>query len=158
MSQFNRTIHATVVTNAGGVLTTATTAYTANDCVGGLLKCVYGTGGGALLRWVKVLDYAAQSEPYIIHLYRSTPATIADDAAFAPTDAMGLLEIGQITVVAGDYKTANGSAYSVAYKEDVNQDVPESSAGTIYLYLQCTDTPNYVATTDLVIEMMFWVD
>lgn len=158
MAEFNRTIPAYVVLNAGTALVVATSAYTAHDVVGGLLKCSYGTGGGALLRRIKVLDYGVQSEPYIIHIYRSAPSTIADDAAFAPLDADGLLELGVVTVAAGNYVTANGSAYSVAYMEAVNLEIPEICVGTIYIYLQCTDTPDYVAATDLVIEMTFWVD
>jgi hypothetical protein len=161
MSRFNRTIRGDVVINAtGAAIAVGLSAYTAHDVVGGLLKCVYGTGGGALLRSIKVLDKANQSEPYIIHIYRSQPSAIADDAAFAPTDADGQKEIGQITVLAGDYATANGSAYSAAFLRGalVDIDVPETCAGTIYIYLQCTDTPDYVAADDLEIEMFFWIE
>jgi hypothetical protein len=149
-----------MVASAGTAFVVTLDAYTANDCVGGLAKVVYGTGGGGLIHTVKVLDYANQKEPYIIHIYRSTPSTIANDAAFAPLDADGFLEVGTVTVAAADYATANGSAYAVAYKrgDDVNIAVPESCAGTVYVYLQCTDTPDYAAVGDLVVEMFFWSD
>jgi hypothetical protein len=48
----------------------------------------------------------------------------------------------------------------VAYKRgsDVDIDIPSSAEGTVYAYLQCTDTPDYVAATDLVVQLTFWVD
>jgi hypothetical protein len=86
--QYNRTLIKELVKAADGTVLTVdhADAYTANDVVGHQQKCIYGTGGGALIRAVKVLDYGVQSEPYIIHFYRSIASTIADDAAFAPTD------------------------------------------------------------------------
>ena len=152
-----------MVANAGTAFIVATTAYTANDVVGGLAKCVSGTNGGLWIHSIKVLDKANQKEPYIIHIYRSAPTVIADHAAFAPADADGVLELGTVTVNAVDYATANGSAYAVAYLRalehpDVGIPIPESCAGTIYVYLECTDTPDYVATSDLEIEMFFWID
>ncbi len=160
MGQYNRTLPQIMTLSDGSAFVVDNNAYTANDCVGGLAKVFYGTEGGALLRAIKVLDYAAQSEPYIIHIYRSAPSTIADDAAFAPLDADGLLEIGDVTVPASQYKTANGGAFSVAYMkgQDVDIDIPGIANGTIYVYLECTDTPNYTAVTDLVLEFIFWID
>jgi len=160
MGQYNRTLPFTLTASDGTAYAVSATAYEQYDVVGGLARVRYGTEGGALLRQIKVLDYHNQSEPYIIHIYRSTPSTIADAAAFAPTDADGLLEIGQVTVNAANYDTANGSAYSVAYKKgaDVDIDVPGVAQGTIYVYNECADTPDYNATTDLVFEYTFWID
>ena len=162
MSRFNRTMITTLVTASDGSVLTVdhTDAYTAHDVVGAQLLGKIGGSGGALIRAVKILDYGVQSEPYIIHFYRSIASTIADDAAFAPTDADGLLEIGTVTVAAGDYATANGDAYSVAYLrgDNVNIEVPHNAAGLVYVYLQCTDTPDYVAATDLVVQLFSWID
>ena len=161
MATFNRTIRVPLLLKAGTAFTVSATAYTANDVVGGSAKVYYGTGGGALLMGFSLLDDAVQSEPYIVHIYKSAPSVIADHAAFAPTTADGKLELRTITVLDTDYEAANGGTYSVAHKYDPSYDqvaLPEECEGTIYVYLECTSTPDYAATTDLYAEFVFWVD
>lgn len=159
MARLNRTIKKTMVANAGTAFVVTLDAYTANDVVGGLAKVHYGTGGGATLMEIHVTDYAAQGEPYRIHIYDSLPTTtIANDAAFAPVDADGLAEIHEILLVSGDYALANGSAYRKAHLTGLNRQIPENADGTIYVYLQCTDTPDYAAVGDLVFDFVFWTD
>ncbi len=134
-------------------------AYTANDSVGGLGKVVTGSGGGMLLRGVSIRDNAVQDEPYIIHIFRSEPTTtIADAAAMALVSADGDLELGQVTIAASDYATANGGDYSKAYKAITKTEVREPSEGTFYVYLECTATPDYVAVDDIKIEFWYWMD
>ena len=133
---FNRMDRGLLVVNAGTAFVVSATAYEANDVVGGLSKVIYSTGGGLLMRGVSIRDDAVQNEPYIIHIYRSVPSTVADAAAMAPTTADGDLEIGTITINAGDYATANGSAYSKAYKAVSDIEVDESSGGTFYVYME----------------------
>jgi len=162
MANYNRTVRADVVTAANGsVITIDTDAYTSADVEGGLLKCVYGTGGGALCRQIKVLDKGVYTGAFVLHFYRSQPSAIADDAAFAPTDADGQKEIGHVTVAASHYVSQTN--YTVAYLSSADfdkwsGDVPESCAGTIYIYAVAGAANDHVAATDLEIEMTFWIE
>jgi len=159
MARYNRTLPPTpLVLNDDSDFAVTLDPYAQYDCVGGLAKFFYGTSHGALLRRLKVVDDHVQSEPYILHLYRSSPSTIANDAAIAETFADGKLEIGRIVIGASDYVTANGSAFSVAHIPEVDIEIPDSCEGTVYAYLECTDTPDYNAVTDLYIEAIFWAD
>ncbi|HEB26683.1 hypothetical protein LCGC14_1923570 [marine sediment metagenome] len=158
MRRYNLPLREVITQSGGGAFVVTLAAYTANDVVGGLAKVFYATGGGALLRGVSIRDTAQQDEPYIIHIYRSEPSTIADSAAFAPTVDDADLETGTVTVAATDYVTDPGSTYSKAYVAipDGNNEIPESSAGTFYVYLQCTTTPDYAAVGDLKVEFNYW--
>ena len=157
--RFNRTIRVPLTLDSGADFAVDTNAYTANDIVGGLSKFFYGTGGGAWLMGVEIIDDAVQNEPYLIHIYSTSTGltVIADDAAAAFDAADGALEIGLGTINAGDYVEANGGAYSKVYA-DCSVMVDESSGGTIYVYLECTDTPDYAAAGDLVINGVFWIE
>jgi hypothetical protein len=143
----------------GDAFVVSVAAYTANDCVGGLAKVFYGTGGGLLLRGISIRDNAVQNEPYIVHIFRSTPSTtIADADAMALVSADGDLEVGQVTINAGDYVTVNGGDYSKAYKSISDIEIDEVSKGAFYVYLECTATPDYVATDDIKVEFVYWID
>lgn len=159
MTQYNRTLDAILTNSAGTAFVVTLTAYTANDCVGGLAKVVTGSGGGMLLRGVSIRDNAVQNEPYIIHIFRSEPpTTVADADAMDLVSADGDLEIGTVTIAATDYATANGGDFSKAYVAIENIEVRETSDGTFYVYLECTATPDYVAVDDLKIEFWYWMD
>jgi hypothetical protein len=160
MPDFNRTLRKVMTQTDGTAFVVSLAAYTANDSVGGQGMVATGVGGGLTLLGVSIRDDAVQNEPYIIHMFRSQASTIADADAMALTTADGDLEVGTVTVAAGDYVTANGGAYSKAYKPIPAQmaQVDESSAGTFYVYLECTATPDYAAVGDLKIEFVYWAD
>ncbi len=159
MGRYNRTLDRIMTQSDGDDFVVTLAAYTANDCVGGLGIVKTGSGGGMLLRGVSIRDNAVQNEPYIIHIFRSAPSTtIADGDPMALVSADGDLEIGQVTINAGDYVTANGGDYSKAYKAIDNIEVRESSDGTFYVYKECTDTPDYVAVDDIKVEFWYWMD
>jgi hypothetical protein len=162
VNQYNRTPPRAVLTKSDGSDFVVTlTAYAANDCVGGLGRVWYGTNGGALLLSITIQDNAVQNEPYIVHLFSTTPTTtIANDAAMALVAADGNVKIGEVTIGAGDYVTENGGDYSKAFVPVATEDglIDESSDGYIYVYLQCTDTPDYAAVDDLRLEFVFWTD
>lgn len=159
MTHFNRPLRELVTQSDGSAFVVTLAAYTANDVIGGLGRVKTGSGGGMLLRGISIRDTDQQDEPYIIHIYRSEPSTIADSGAFAPTVADADLEIGTVTVAATDYVTDPGTTYSKAYVAipDGNNEIPENSDGTFFVYLQCTDTPDYAAVDDLKIEFNYWM-
>jgi len=158
MPEYNRTLDFVMTQSDGTAFVVSATAYTADDVVGGLGRVKTGSGGGMLLRGVSIRDTHKQSEPYIIHIYRSEPSTIADADPFAPTVADADLEIGTVTINNADYATDAGSSYSKAYKAIDKIEVRESSGGTLYVYLQCTATPDYNAVTDVKVEFWYWMD
>ena len=157
--KYNRTIRVPLTLNSGAAFAVTLDAYAQYDIVGGLSKLTYGTGGGAWLLGLEVVDDAVQNEPYLVHIYKSSTGltAIANDAAAAFDAADGALEVGLVTINAGDYVTANGSAYSKAYK-DVSIKIDESSAGVVYVYLEALLTPDYAAVGDMVIYGTFWIE
>lgn len=160
MPTYNRTAKITVVTESDeSAIAVSTSAYTANDCVGALLAAP-GIDGSGLIRKIKILDKAAQSEPYKIHFFDQQPSTIANDAAMALSDADGQKKIGQITITATNYTSENGGAFTVALIDgsDCDIDFRYLPDGKIYIYMECTDTPDYVAATDLEITLWVWLD
>ncbi|GIL09282.1 MAG: hypothetical protein BroJett033_7930 [Chloroflexota bacterium] len=150
MAIYNRT---KTVTKA---LTVATTAYTANDVVGGLIEIdVASAGGGGVVGQVELVDDANQKEPYILYLFRGAPTLIADDAAFAPTVADLKLLCGAVPITAGHYTTLNSNAW--AQTKDLNIWYTTDS-GKLYGYLVAQDTPDYAAAEDLTLIVTVWAD
>ena len=161
MPNFNHTIRRRLTQSDGDAFVVTLAAYTANDCVGGPAKVFYSTGSGALLIGVEIQDNAVQNEPYIVHLFsEATTTTLADSAAMALVAVDGYVKIGEVTIAAGDYTTENGSDYSKAFVPVPAHMglVADVSAGNIYVYLECTATPDYVAVDDLTIDFVFWID
>ncbi len=160
MAYYNRPLAFTMTDDDGNAFAVDTAAYVAGDCIGGRALVRFSSGGGALLRQIKVLDQSDTNVSFIIHIYSSEPPSdIADNAAFTPADGDGAVEIGQVTVAAGDYVTANGGAYSVAYKfgPDNEIDIPGTALGAIYIYLEALAGGTYAAATDLVLDFTFWL-
>lgn len=158
MPQYNRTLDFIMTNTSGNAFTVLQTEYAANDALGPIGRVKTGSGGGMLLRGVSIRDKARQNVPYIIHIYRSTPSTIADSASFVPTVADGDLELGIITINTGDYVTANGNNYSKLYKAISKVEVREISGGEFYARLQNTATKTYPAADDIKIEFWYWMD
>jgi hypothetical protein len=161
MNDYNKTLTFDVLTAAdGSAITIKTAAYTAGDCVGGQLSCHFGTDSGGTIRGLHLRDAGAKSEPLTIRFYHTLASTIADDAAFAPTAADSLKEIGQVSIAAGNYDVQTN--YSIVHKKgaDVDIEIPGNlvSNGIIYLYLECVNAADWVAAGDLTITLDLWVD
>ena len=136
--------------------TIGTSAYTAADCVGGLMTfAITDQGFDGLIRGLLVTDDHAQSEQYILYVYRSLPSTIADDAEYLPTVADLNKLVTTIVIATGDWTEINSIDWAfVGGYEDTQMQIPVHSAnGNIYLYAVATDTPDYDATDDLVFTL-----
>lgn len=147
---YNRTIRVSVP------LTVGTSAYTANDVVGGLLQINIGSPGGAgVVGQVELTDAANQSEPFVLYLFREEPTGFDDGEAFEPTIADLKKLAGRVTIGADDYVEINSLGW--AQVKDVNlwYDAPE---GQLYGYLVATETPDYEATDDVELVMTVWAD
>lgn len=127
----------------------ATTAYSDNDVVGGLITFPL-TGlsqNGGILNGLLLTDAANQSEPYRLFLFHELPIEIDDADAFAPTIADLKKLFAVVTLAAADYVTVNSLQFVL--KEDINN-VFNSTDGNLYGYLVANgSTPDYAAVTDL---------
>lgn len=126
-------------------------AYTANDCVGGLITFNLANAGaavnGGVLTSLEIVDDDNEGAALNLYFFDSTPSTIADDAALALTAA----DLKKITyykaVTAGDYNTVNSLKF--VYFSQIGTQVRCDTAGKLYLYIQCTGTPTYAANKTL---------
>ena len=129
-------------------------AYTANDVVGGLLQfdvSALAVNGG-LINQAKIVDIDNQKETYRLILFEAAPATIANDAAYAPVAADLYKQVANITFAAAAYVTDNSLAF--CFVEDINN-VFVTTDGILYGYLVATDTPDMATLLGLTIQL--WV-
>ncbi len=140
-------------------------AYTANDVVGGLITISLGGGysGGGYIHSVMLFDADNEKAAYTLYFWSQIPTAILDDAAFAPTEAEGIYQIGSISLPAANYTSLASNAYAigrVSGKDAVcNEYVAWEYApsGAIYAYLVCTATPTYTAVTDLTLRCVLFL-
>lgn len=143
-------------------ITVTLSAYATGDVVGGLLSCdVPQIKGGGYIAWVRLVDATGQAEPYTLYAFTSAPATIANDAAFAPTSADWAKLLTTLTIAAGNYDTTGADSVAlVAGKDALAEDwmmFPTLANGKMYFYLVSGDTPDYDAATDLSLSVCFMV-
>jgi len=146
-------------------ITVTLDAYDASDVVGGTLTsdAIEQHQGGGQLEWVRVVDAASQSEPFLLYVYNSAPSTIADAAAFAPVLADLLKTIGCVSIAGADYDASGDDAYALTDAVDVKTGRPicfdNLATGKLYFRLVANaSTPDYAAADDLTIHVGMWVD
>lgn len=133
--------------------TITTDAYTQYDVVGGAMTL--NVGGGGTIRHIKIQDDDDQKEPYKLYFFAADP-DIANDAAFAPTDAELDDLLATVEITADDYDEWGG-ANTVAFKYNANVDIPDGIS-TVILYAVAQDTPDYGATNALTFEVTYWTN
>lgn len=145
-------------------ITVTLDAYTAGDVVGGILTsdAIPQLSGGGELSWVRLVDDADQSEPYLLYVFNSTPSTIANDAAFEPTEADWLKCLGVIDIPAANYDQAGseGCAFAAAKDRKTLEGIAFDNLadGHLYFYLVANaSTPDYAAADDVTIHIGLWV-
>lgn len=145
-------------------LTVATTAYVANNNVGGLLNipsvgAFRIPGAPAKLVSISITDHSHNAALLDLVLFTAKPAgTFTDHAAF-PTLAQADLSlvIGRISTVAGDWATVGGSG--ILTKTVQNLIVDELVNGTgLYLAINAVGTPTFAAATDVTVWLGFQND
>jgi hypothetical protein len=128
-------------------------AYSANDVVGGLLTftgAVRATGGRAKIHSITFTDKGVTANVLNLWLFSDAPATIADNGAFAPTDAELLTLVGVVQIAAADYLVATDN--QAATKLNVGL-VYNVTATSLFGYLECVATPTYASTSDIKIRI-----
>lgn len=118
------------------------TAYTAGDVVSTLAgkNLLFGniaTQGGSILRAVTLIDDAnvAPKPDLELWLFDSAPVAVADNAAFAPSDAEMKRLIGVVVLATANFKIANAGAAAAGNSAIyvTGLDMPIRSAnGTLY--------------------------
>lgn len=148
------------VVGAGAIVTPTITvstspAYSAGDSIGGkltLANAVRISGGISLLQSIMIADRANQKAIGTIFIYNADPAaaTLTDNAAMVnSTDDFKI--VAQIPVITSDYVSVNSKAY--ANLRNIGALVKAASGTTLYASFCVTNTPTFVATSDL--QMMF---
>ena len=134
-------------------------AYTANDCIGGLLKF---KGSDQLksgyVHALTVFDDASQEAALDLAIFKSKPSasTFTDDAAagLAAADADKL--IGVINLATTDWVSYSGG--SIAHVGVKSIPFSLDNGSELYCALTTPSTPTYAATDDLVITLGMFND
>lgn len=129
-------------------------AYSANDAVGDKIifnGAVKQRGGSGLITGITILDKSQQDVVLKLFLFDQDFTAVADNAAFACSDAdmekcIGVIATGTYIAVA-----ATSGIYSAALAAPIAFRAVDGRA--IYGQLMTTGTPTYVATTDLVVKL-----
>ena len=128
---------------------TASSAYTANDVVGGLLT-FSGLRNGTL-QAITICDNGGDAVDYLLVLFESAPTSIDDHATFDIADADLDKIIYQDSLTSASERQAfTDNSYHYLY----GLSVPIWSAGgTVYGFLITTGTPTYAATSDITVTL-----
>ncbi len=133
-------------------------AYSANDVVGGLLtfsNAFPTISKKGRVTTVAVFDDAGQTASYELFLFKSLPATITDNAAWAPSKA-NLLESRSWTNLATTDKFAAGTR-SVTPLQSMNAFI-ESDSTTLYGYLVDLTGRTGASVSDITIIVVIEID
>ena len=116
-------------------------AYQDGDAVGGLLDFGAILTTGTILRSLALTDQGNQGSAVDLWLFDAAPATVADEATFAPSYADLKKLVAKVAIAGADYSTENSMKW--VRKQDLNQPVPGSH---LYGYLVTNgSTPTYGA-------------
>lgn len=140
--------------------TISTSAYTANDQVGGLITLTL-SGNGAqdvTLQSLNILDKnAGVLAPLEIIFFNQNPvATSVDNGAFSIPDSGLAYCMGVVSVAAADYKAF--ALNSVATVRNIGLKMRSDADGKIYVHVRTTGTPTYTSTSDLTLTFDFYGD
>jgi hypothetical protein len=132
--------------------TITTSAYSANDIVGGLMTfSVASPSNGGILNSVKITDADNEGAAFDLYIFNDVPTTIANgDAAqllIADLDKL----VTKIEVAAADYEAVNSLKFAIKNEasEGANAVYKADSKGNLYMYAVCTGTPTFAAATNL---------
>ena len=132
-------------------LTVTNGAYSAKDVVGGLMTFTGALTNGVdtgLLQSITANVKSAQTGVFVLHLFKSQPSSIADNAVFALSAADALLKVASIPV---NWACANGSGSEVlSCYLTTGLNIPiESTVGVMYGYLVTDAVLTLTSTSDI---------
>jgi hypothetical protein len=138
--------------------TVSTSAYTANDQVGGLMTldgAAPGKGAGTVLNSIVIVDKASQAAEIDLYFFDESPTVASSDNAAADVTDAEMVDkcIGHVTVVAGDYAAL--AANSTACVRDIALSLKPRASTTLYCLAVTRGTPTYGSTSDLTLKFVF---
>ena len=136
-------------------------AYTAGDAVGGLLTFPLAartniSEGGSILTNVLIIDDAGQDAELELWLFNQTFTAIADNAAWAPSEADLENCIGVVSTTGGIWRAAGTP--SVCQIECTRRIDLVAGGTSLFGQLVTRGTPTYAATDDLTIKIQLLQD
>ena len=123
-------------------------AYSAGDAVGGLLtfaNAARTSGGGGFVKNVLLVDDAGQDAQLELWLFDQTFTAIADNAAWAPTEADLENLIAIVSTVDGTWRAA-GTPSAISVEASLRYDLTGTS---LFGQLVTRGTPTFAATDDV---------
>jgi hypothetical protein len=135
--------------------TITTTAYTANDQVGGLITLQIATSQATSieLRSLQVCDKSTQAAALEFIFFSTTPAqTSVDNGTLSIPDASSTFFEGHVSVAAGDYKSLALNCF--ASVKNVGLKMTTDANGQLFCLVRTTGTPTY-AVGDLTFKFAF---
>ncbi|MBE0410668.1 MAG: hypothetical protein IBX69_13140 [Anaerolineales bacterium] len=128
----------------------STSAYHANDVIGGLLELdnVPSASGGLLIQAISLVDDDNEGAELTVHIFDRKPSVIADHAAFTPSFADLQKRVSKVSIASTDYETIN--SLKIVDKDDVNDLAGNTQ---LWLYLVCVGTPTYTANTSIFVRL-----
>lgn len=129
-------------------ITHGTSAYSANDVIGGLLTfSLPSPSGCGILNWLKITDEDNEGAALDVYIFNDVPTTIADDAAGALTIADLDKLVTKVEIAAADYEAVNSLkfAFKDEGSEGLNKSYKLDTKGNLYAYVICTGTPTYAS-------------
>ena len=147
------TTHTNVETEGISISQTPTVtagAYIANDAVGGLLTFALAariSGGGGVVKDVIILDDAGQDAELELWLFNATFTAMADNAAWAPSEADLRKLVGVVTTANGAYFPAGTPSVALV---EVSQRY-DLVGTSLFGQLVTRGTPTYAATDDVTV-------
>lgn len=156
--------HIGEVGSPGGTISLTPTitagAYSAGDAVGGLLTFANAArvaGGGGVIKGVLIIDDAGQDAELELWLFNQTFTAMADNAAWAPSEADLENWIGTIST---EESTNGWLAAGTPSTIDIEVSRRYDLTGTSIFgqLVNPSDTPTYVATDDLTVKICLLQD
>jgi hypothetical protein len=152
--------------------TISTSAYTANDQVGGIqtlavlnqqsqpIDAACQDKTVAYLMGLKIIDKAKQDQPFTIYFFNTLPTVASvDNAALSIVDAQSAKCVGFVKVTAANYAgPAEWSIADVAFADVMRSFKSDTDNGPLYAVVQTTGTPTYATTADLTFKYYFSQD
>jgi len=134
------------------VPTIDTAAYTAGDCVGGLITLANAArvdGGSGIVQSLTLGDADAQDEPYQIIFFSANPSasTTTDQNPVNIVEADLAKIVGIATLYAGDYVDFSATSAGKLVNLGIGYDLP--SGTSLFAVLMAIDTPDYTQTDAL---------
>lgn len=150
----------------------STSAYTANDQLGGIQTIANLAPSGkptdapcqdktvSYLMGLKIIDRAKQDAPLVIYFFNTLPTVLStDNVALSIADAEATKCIGWVQVTAAMYKgPAEWSVAEVPFADVMKALKSNTDDGPLYAVVQTTGTPTYLTTTNLDFKYVFSQD